>query len=436
MFNQESINLFVKKFNIFFRTKMEIVIKREQKNYDLLNTFLTIFSPDKIPSLALEDYCFAKGNKNTMCYWIDNTLNDLGDIHINGQCGFQKFGIQNINGEYVFKRSNQTKCKYGDNAEDVYKTINSELIKVIAAAIAFNADEIDKSMLPQVFKSKLSYLYNKDHWMPIYVNTDVDKLLDVFEIPYYHSESLTKKRVKLYCFYLEVKKQIPFITTWEFMNFVYSVDGYRDYLRNGKPVNHSSANAEIRMSGPDDSTINSQDSEEDELDLSDEDLIEFVGTYTKNGAIDNGVTASRKKRNTPRKTDYQRKQKNNERKGTIGEKLIYNDEVSKIANLNLNLEVIHNAANDDTLGYDITSYDEKGKEIFIEVKTTTSGRIDGFHLSVKEVEKAIELGERFKLYRVYNLNVKNKTYDVEIFNGVELFETFKLKETSFIALIN
>ena len=99
------------------------------------------------------------------------------------------------------------------------------------------------------------------------------------------------------------------------------------------------------------------------------------------------------------------------------------------------MKIEHNALTDDTLGYDITSYDENGEQIYIEVKTTTANRIDGFYLTANEIDKADRYGEKYRLYRVYNLNVKNKTYDVEIFNGNELFEKFNLKETAFIAVI-
>ncbi|MBO4856255.1 MAG: DUF3883 domain-containing protein [Bacilli bacterium] len=432
MNNTNELTTFISRYQNFFKTKFQIIIRREKKNYELLEQFLDLFGPDKLPNLSLQDFCFAKGDRDTMCYWIDNTLNDLGDIHINGQCGFQKFGIQNIDGKYVFKRKNQKYCKYGENEIDVYKTINKEMQKVISAAKEHDIDKIDESILPQVFKAKLTYLYNKDEWMPIYVNTDVDILLKVFGLEFSNNDTLTTKRNKLYEFYLEVKKTIPCITTWEFMHFIYKPDGYREYLRGAKPVN-----SEIETNATQNKTIKSaaviqQMDDADDLVIDDEELTKFIGTYTKNGTKDRKTTALTKKHNYPKKINHQKSQQKNERKGLIGEKLIVIDENNKLASLSLNLTADHNSLEDDTLGYDITSFDETGKKIYIEVKTTTTNRLDGFHLSSKEVEKAIEYEDNYRLYRVYALDVKNKTYKVEIFNGKELFEKFKLIETNYI----
>ena len=127
-----------------------------------------------------------------------------------------------------------------------------------------------------------------------------------------------------------------------------------------------------------------------------------------------------------------KKQQRNERIGKIGEKLIYNDEISKLYNLKINKEVNYIASKDDSKGYDIESYDENGKEIYIEVKTTRSNYQDFFYLTDKEKKAISEYGERYKIYRVYNLDLKNKTYQVVIFDGLTFLEKFSLTSKRFL----
>jgi hypothetical protein len=55
----------------------------------------------------------------------------------------------------------------------------------------------------------------------------------------------------------------------------------------------------------------------------------------------------------------------------------------------------------DGLGYDIESFDEKGRKIFIEVKTTKSGKDMPFLISANEVEASAELGPQYRIYRVF-----------------------------------
>ncbi len=67
--------------------------------------------------------------------------------------------------------------------------------------------------------------------------------------------------------------------------------------------------------------------------------------------------------------------------------------------------------------YDITSYDEFGNIKYIEVKATTGDLNKKFRISENEVEFANNHKENYYLYRVYNLSMKNKTYNLEIIKG-------------------
>lgn len=56
----------------------------------------------------------------------------------------------------------------------------------------------------------------------------------------------------------------------------------------------------------------------------------------------------------------------------------------------------------DGLGYDVRSFKVDGKPLFIEVKTTKGSKATPFVVSSNEVVRSCQLGEGFRLYRVYN----------------------------------
>ena len=66
--------------------------------------------------------------------------------------------------------------------------------------------------------------------------------------------------------------------------------------------------------------------------------------------------------------------------------------------------VRHVSLKDDSLGYDIESFDDKGDKLFIEVKTTTLSHPSDFYISPKELEFAEEHLKSFRLYRVFDWN--------------------------------
>lgn len=163
---------------------------------------------------------------------------------------------------------------------------------------------------------------------------------------------------------------------------------------------------------------------------------EFIGIYTSKGIETFSTKVVKKKENSPKKIDFDKLSKSNKTLGNLGEVLVFNDEVDKVSNLKLNKTVEHvSITQGDGLGYDIISFDGKGEKIYIEVKTTKSENIGGFYLSLNEKLVCEQKKDKYKLYRVYSLDVNAKTYNVEVFNGIELLQLFDLKPVSFFATI-
>lgn len=128
--------------------------------------------------------------------------------------------------------------------------------------------------------------------------------------------------------------------------------------------------------------------------------------------VDNSLTPNRLKlsrKTTKTKTDFVEKQRINKRIGDLGEELVFEYEREKLKRLSITKEPLYVAHTDDTQGFDILSFDQSEEEIYIEVKTTTKSHEAEFFITATELKKSIEVGEKYRLYRVYDFNEEDNT---------------------------
>lgn len=85
----------------------------------------------------------------------------------------------------------------------------------------------------------------------------------------------------------------------------------------------------------------------------------------------------------------------------------------------------------DGVGYDIKSFNEKGEEIYIEVKSTTKNSRGSFYMTPTEIKRAKELNEKFFLYRVYSMSLREMTAKIEIHSLEYLKNNFRKEATLF-----
>lgn len=83
----------------------------------------------------------------------------------------------------------------------------------------------------------------------------------------------------------------------------------------------------------------------------------------------------------------------------------------------------------DGEGYDIRSWDEKGKEIHIEVKTTNGNLEDRIVFTLNEYHKSIS-DSSYWIYRVYDFNNSNKTGKIKKIKG-SFEDSFEFEPLSF-----
>lgn len=100
--------------------------------------------------------------------------------------------------------------------------------------------------------------------------------------------------------------------------------------------------------------------------------------------------------------------------GKVGEEAIFNEEREKVTKLfgekKAKEFVIHTSfKNGDGAGYDIESIDENEEIIYLEIKTTTSNDPMNIFITQNEIKKSRELGDKYRLIIIYDLDLKNST---------------------------
>lgn len=106
--------------------------------------------------------------------------------------------------------------------------------------------------------------------------------------------------------------------------------------------------------------------------------------------------------------------------GDFGEQLVLEYERKLLAkHPDIAKRIEHTAAiKGDGCGYDIKSYTETGLPKYIEVKSTKQNKPADFFISSREKEVADEMyrnGKNYYIYRVYKINLKNRTGELIIF---------------------
>ena len=375
--NPQIIKDFANRFNRYFTANKEEILKKEIELGDLLTTFLEKFDVKK---MTLPEYCFESGNKNTYCYWIEYILTGLGDIRIQGQGGFQKFHIQKIDGQYVFKRNGQKYCKFGEDENTVFANIKKELIKLIQASKDMDIDTINSSLIHQTIRAKITYLYNEDNWIPIYVDNHINRILSHLGIQYTSKNTLTEKRVLLFKFYQEVRKLVPYITTWEFMKYVYNPVGLRSVVYSSGVSPSDDIDTPIRH-------------------ISNYKVVDETGF--------NVVQHTLTTRSGSHHQETERSLKNKKRIGDYGETIVRDYLLEHASEMNIRDIKTPGLDGNDGEHHDISYIDSSGQTIYIDVKATSKYIWPNIYFEMS-IDEYLFLKEHIDHYYIY--------YIADIFN--------------------
>ncbi len=348
--------------------------KREKDVNKLIDKFVKKFTKERILNMELDDYVEGKESKDSFCYWVENNLKSAGDIH--GATAF-KFGI------YYSKKQNEYNIqtpKYVNDKDLAFIEIKQLIVDVIDAAAKHDLERITSSKLSNMFKNKISFLYNRNDYLPIYSDDDIEKLLIIFEMPHrVKNESIESKKDRLYSFYksLDLNNCSP----WRFMDFIYNKDNeYRSILRN-------------------------------------EELDEFVNSSNKpitveliNNLSDLFVERNFKNRKSIYKSDPD-KERSNKLAGTRGEdRVIAYFETNKnklgIVSVKYYCKCDGPDAN-DLAGCDIEYIDNNNETWYVEIKSTKTNNVEKANFFMSDIEYNKMKDNQDHYYILYFNNVYN-----------------------------
>lgn len=118
-----------------------------------------------------------------------------------------------------------------------------------------------------------------------------------------------------------------------------------------------------------------------------------------------------------RKTNFSERERNNRKLGERGEAFAIEFERFRLTQLgreDLAREIEWSSSErGDGLGYDVRSFNaQRDEELFIEVKTTNSGKYQPFFISENEVAFSKEWAGNYSLYRVYDFKQQARIYQL------------------------
>lgn len=347
--------------------------------------FIKKFSFEKIKQMSLDEYVIGSKAGNSFCYLIENRLQGLGNIH--GATAF-KFGIYFGKTQSDPKMQYRFTSKFGTTEDIAFQNVKSAILQLLETVKKEDLDGIRNNPLSPMFKGKILSTYFPDKYLNIFADEHLEYFLDKLEIPYGESDDEIAKRKML----IEFKQNDSVMAQWtifEFSKFLYESFG--------RPSRKEDAPKELKdylESKKDYPKLNDVQAEFIDLDI----IPENVQWKQKGGV------------HKPKVTDFEKENKNNKLLGNRGEELVFNLERKWLLDLKhgeLAERVEWVSKKDDSLGYDIKSFEENGEEKFIEVKSTSQSpdANANFLISSNQYSKAKDI-KNYYFYIVFNAKGK------------------------------
>ena len=333
----------------------------------LRRIFVKDYPISKINTLNIDEYVIGKGNKNrSFCYRVERELDHLGRI-TGSPSG--KFGVWfSKSTKYMFVN------KFGNNYVTAFDNIKKEITKLLNAGGQGDYDLMKSNLISPMYKGKLLFLYYPDKYLNIFSQSHLRYFVNKLNLLAVSSSELDLQKA-----ILSFLRSFP-----ELKNLSVHTLGRFLYESFGRPIKGDIGPREMPLPHEADPV--------------------FVNELPLSGKTGSGTSGG-----TSGKGDYDKKNRSNRAIGLRGELIVYSAEKKRLKDagqLALGKKVDHVSLRDDSLGYDILSFDGDGRERYIEVKSTTAKIADrGFFISNNELEKS-QLLKNYYLYLVFDVNDK------------------------------
>jgi len=347
---------------------------------DLRKKFISDYLISRIPKLTIDEYVSGKGG-STFCNRIENDLNEWGNIH--GSFA-TKFGV------YFGKFGEDTTPKYRIGRKEYGTDENIALNKILSAIVELleNKDDfviLKKNPISPMFKGKILSVYYPNEFLNIFSAKHLNYFINILSLDNDSKSELDKQALLLN--FKNSDKVMKEWTIYEYSKFLYSSFG-----KPNDEIKEDNISKELKKFNLKDfPPIESL--KFDYVDLHTNELPEPI----------------EKEKNKETKIDYSNRSKKFKRIGDRGEQIALRAErqfLKKNGRKDLARLVDQISERDDSVGYDIKSYEADGTEKLIEVKSTLRkvGNSNIF-LSANELQVA-ENEENYYFYIIYEVGSK------------------------------
>ena len=369
------------------QAEFEGIRQEHQKEWTKLEKereeFVTdLFPKKRLYRLAPEEYAIGgEKSSSSFCYWIENRLKGLGDIH--GANAF-KFGLYFGKIKSDSTRKYRFTTRFGDNETDAFNNIKKALLSLLIDAQQSNLAGIKDNPLSPMFKGKILATYYPDRYLNIFSKEHLEYFLDKLGVHFEDNSDDLQERQLL----IDFKNKDSVMSKWtihEFSSFLYHAFG--------RPSNKAAAPKELeeylesRKEYPRIKSVRAE-------------FIELAIRPSK-------ASISAQKNKTPHKTiDFEKENLAHKLLGNRGEEIVLSLEKESLINLGKNDlagKVCWSSKEDDSLGYDIVSYEDNGTVKHIEVKSTNQppGSNVSFLISSNQYSKGKTI-PNYYFYVVFN----------------------------------
>lgn len=128
----------------------------------LYQQFISLYPIDRLETLKLEEY--TNLNKDSFCYWVENKLNDWGNIH--GATSY-KFGIFRWGAKPELEKTSVLaddkyawQNRFGQTADEAYRNVRDKIVQIAKYAKEDEYEKIDLIDISEMFKWKIAFLYS------------------------------------------------------------------------------------------------------------------------------------------------------------------------------------------------------------------------------------------------------------------------------------
>ncbi|MEI2696014.1 MAG: DUF3883 domain-containing protein [Saprospiraceae bacterium] len=371
----------------FEKLRLEVISEFKHINA-VRKKFVKDYPLNKITLMTKDDFVIGKGN-SSFCNRMENELNGWGNIH--GSPAI-KFGLYfGKLGEDKDRKYRIGKKSFGVNENNAFSNILNAIKELIENPD--NMELLKSNLISPMFKGKILSVYHPDKFLNIFSASHLNYFINYLGLDNTSKSELDKQFVLL-----NFKNKDLEMKSWS--NYKFAKFLYTSFKKPNDEIKENKLSKELK------------EYKEKDFPPIEKLKIKFVDLVTDHSE---GIPNSNKR--TPTKIDYSIRSKTNKRIGDRGEQIVFKAEkdfliINGQKALAKKLDKV--SETDDTLGYDLISFDLDGNKKFIEIKTTLKpiGESNIFMTS-NEINRASEQTNYF-IYIVYEAGTKEpKIWKIE-----------------------